>query len=352
LLLFYPHFRQFFRFQEKVFQKMENLDALNPSIPFNNPLKKAWIRTDGDRNIGFGHLLRCQAIANYLPTFTFLVSESSVPFVPNDIPYRLVEPDFSVQSALKLATFLAPGDLLIIDSYLATSEYVKTIRSLGFKTLQINDLPQDALPANVVLNHCPGLSMSDFSISPGTNYWLGLEYRLLRPDFQKPASINPHKKNPHLFLCFGGTDGGTLIHRALDWASNLSPDFRVSAVVANTQMHAYSLFPGLSLHANLNASQMKSIMADCSLAWVPASTLALECLLLGLPIITGLTADNQAFLHRGLLDFPAVASIGHWDAANSNELIRLSLSLVHQTTVDRNIPNQNLLSNQLLKLLA
>ena len=313
-------------------------------------LKCAWIRTDGDRNIGFGHLLRCQALTAFLPRFTFLVSESSVPFVPDGISFLVVSSDFSMEEAKRQAGLFGPGDLLVIDSYSATPEYVDAIRTLGFKTLQINDLPYDALPANVVLNHCPGLSLSDFPAFPDTEYWLGLEYRLLRPDFQQPLSMSATKKAPHLFICFGGTDGGSLVINALEWASGLNPRCQVSAVVANPHSYIPSLFPGLTLHSNLSSADMKSLMDNCTLAWVPASTLSLECLVSGLPIITGLTAENQRFLHRGLLDFPAVASIGQWNELNPDELLTLSNTMLNQPAVERKIPPSTKLFHQILNL--
>ena len=331
---------------------MEKASVFGADFRGDDSFKHAWIRTDGDRNIGFGHMVRCQALAAFLPKFTFLVSEPSVPFVPDGIPFMVVASDFSVLEAEKQSLMFESGDLLIIDSYLATADYVRSLRQGGIKTIQINDLPQDALPANVVINHCPGLSLSDFPALPETEFWLGLEYRLLRPDFQQPASIDPLKKAPHLFMCFGGTDGGRLVQNALDWASQLGPAYRVSAVVSNTQSYIGSLFPGLTLHSNLSASEMRSLMAECSLAWVPASTLSLECLVSGLPMIIGITAENQRFLHRGLMEFPSVASIGQWVKLNPNDLLTLSNAMLNQPAIERHIPSSTKLSNRILKLLS
>jgi len=341
----------FFLFRESKFQKMEKAGIFDGSVRSNAPAKHTWIRTDGDRHLGFGHLLRCQALAAYLPEFTFLISESSMPFLPQGIPYLNVGSDFSVAEAEHLSSLIQPGDLLVVDSYKATPNYVHAARSLGLQTLQINDLPQMALPVDVLLNHCPGLSPADFPANPHTDYWLGLEYRLLRPEFQQPSAPFNSAQPPHLFVCFGGTDGGSLIRNALDWAAGLSPTFRVSAVVADPQSHVSSIFPGLTLHSNLNAAQMKSLIADCTLAWVPSSTLALECLVAGLPMIIGMTADNQAFLHRGLQQFPAVASIDSWHSVHPRALIELSQQMGALTPGKRPIPPTSQLPAKLHTLL-
>lgn len=315
-------------------------------------LPHTWIRTEGNRTVGFGHILRCQALASYLPSVTFLTSESSLSFLPAGLSGLQVSPHFSAREAQNLANLAKPGDLLVLDSYSATVEYLEAARQLGLRTLQINDLPKDALPADVVLNHCPGLQLADFSVQLKTEYWLGLEYRLLRSEFQEPHLEVKPKSNPHLFLCFGGTDGGDLASKALEWAAQLIPACRVSAVVGNAQMHLGSLFPGLTLHSNLTAAQMKALMAECSLAWVPASTLALECLVSGLPMVIGTTAQNQVYLHRGLRAFSNVASIDSWLSVDPHELLDVSHKMLESKPSEQpHIPPSQLPAT-LLKFLS
>jgi hypothetical protein len=69
-------------------------------------------------------------------------------------------------------------------------------------------------------------------------------------------------------------------------------------------------------------------------------------------MIIGITAENQRFLHRGLMEFPSVASIGQWVKLNPIDLLNLSNAMLNQPAIERHIPSSTKLSNRILKLLS
>lgn len=316
---------------------------------FNSP--QHWIRTDGDRELGFGHLIRCQALLQHIPNAIFLISPHSQPFLPKEIPCQIVPTTFSQQSAQALSKWVKPGDLVVVDSYAANEAYIRELRRMGCKTIQINDIPSEALPVDVVINHCPGISASDFSDCPHRSYWLGLAYRLLRKEFQQLPGRASKPNTPHLLICFGGTDGGSILRKCLEATSLLNSEWTITAVVGDLEQAARIAPSRVKLRSRLHATEMRELMLGSSLAWVPASTLALECLMSGLPMITGCSATNQSYIYNGLASFSSVRRIGDWDSVHSADLISGSLDLLGQPLELPNVPNLAPLAFQLAALL-
>jgi hypothetical protein len=95
---------------------------------------------------------------------------------------------------------------------------------------------------------------------------------------------------------------------------------------------------------------MRDLMLNSSLAWVPASTLALECLMSGLPIVTGRTASNQSYMYDGLASFSSVRQIGDWDAVLPADLISTTTDLLSQPLEFPELPELAPIAQQLAVL--
>lgn len=311
---------------------------------------RCWIRTDGDQHIGLGHLMRCQALMQHLPHAVFLIGQHSQPYIPNGIPYHVVPSGFSTQSAQALTEWVRPGDVLVLDSYATNDAYVHALRDMGCITIQINDIPGEALAVDLVINHCPGITEADFSPCSHRSYWLGLAYRLLRKEFQQLPPPQPKPSPPHLLICFGGTDGGSVLQKCLEATTQLNPNWTVTAVVGDLELASRIAPSRVVLRSRLQAPEMRELMLDSSLAWVPSSTLALECLMSGLPIVTGRTAPNQSYMYNGLASFSSVRRIGDWNAVFPADLISTTTDLLSQSLEFPELPELAPIADQLAVL--
>ena len=57
----------------------------------------------------------------------------------------------------------------------------------------------------------------------------------------------------------------------------------------------------LKLYQNLDAKSLCKVIQTCDVALVPASSVAVECLAVGLRLITGYYVENQKGIYEGLL---------------------------------------------------
>ncbi len=297
------------------------------------------MRADGNTNIGLGHLARCMALADRLGNYGqvhFLLSAASAENALRlGISQQLLVPEaFSFDSARALVPQLSPGDWIIIDHYGLNQPYLDALKSADIGTVQINDLPDQALAPYAIINHCPNLTPKDFpAITANPNHWLlGLEWLMLRSPF--PSLIaNPPENGEGLFLCFGGTASGGQLQKCLQWLheSHYSNPVRVICPDHADAVFIAKRFPKLkiSAFARQAAHAIASLMRASAVAIVPSSTLALEALAAGIPILTGITAQNQSLLAQQLQAFSGVEQLGSWDKVSSKEFLNALARLSH-----------------------
>ena len=298
-----------------------------------------FLRADGNAHIGLGHLSRCMALADRLGAFGqvhFLLSASSAEAALRlGLSQQLLVPEsFSFDTACALVTQLNPGDWVVIDHYALNQAYLDGLKAADIGTIQINDLPEQALAPYALLNHCPNLTPQDFpSEKTKPKHWLlGLEWLLLRSPY--PSLIaNPPEKGDGLFLCFGGTASGGQLQKCLQWLhdSNYSSPVRVICPSPAEAAFVAKRFPMLKISAfSQQASHaMATLMRASAVAIVPSSTLALEALAAGVPLLTGTTAQNQKFLAQSLKAFLGVIQLGPWDNVGPQDFLAALSRLSH-----------------------
>jgi UDP-2,4-diacetamido-2,4,6-trideoxy-beta-L-altropyranose hydrolase len=267
-------------------------------------MKKLFFFTQGNDRIGHGHLMRCRSLAER-------VSEAfDCRFVLVQSPAELRAQLFAGFASLGFAsysealTYLAgqasPHDLVIIDSYEVTARAVQQLREQGLNTLAINDLPEQALPADWLLNHAPGLRPEDFQLSSPTRLLLGARYLLLRKPFFEISDSPTPPRQDRMFVCFGGSDPEGLSLKVIRYlresGMSLPLEILTNSPQTRDRIRAFQQehqIEGIQLHSRLDAEAIIALIQSCSLAVLPGSTIALEAMCVGIPLLTGYYVENQ-----------------------------------------------------------
>ena len=167
--------------------------------------KKIVFRTEGYDEIGLGHIYRCLAIADHTcdHEFIFVVStQSSLGIrIIQDRFYPVVT--FEPGIDRELQTILECKPEIVINDILDTSlDYMRKLKSAGYRVVNFEDLGKGAEFADAVINE---MYDSAERISR-RNVFSGTEYVCLRDEFfnLKPITIKDEIRN--LLLLFGGTD--------------------------------------------------------------------------------------------------------------------------------------------------
>ncbi|KAA0991312.1 UDP-2,4-diacetamido-2,4,6-trideoxy-beta-L-altropyranose hydrolase [Dyadobacter aurulentus] len=265
---------------------------------------KLYIRTDGSSSIGLGHLVRCIALARMLS------NDFEIFFACKQIPDSIageIETDGYHLIRLKndddLTSILSPTDLVVIDSYELESDYQKSIKLIGCGLICIDDLHEKTTYADLILNHTPGVSPSEYSAQSYTQYALGPKYALIRPAFLNLAKKGrAHIKNESVLICFGGSDSRNLTKLALEVVLGTKRFKKIFVVTGAAYAHHDSVnkIPGAEQHVfhyrNISAEDMAQCMSEVDLCIVPSSGILTEALTSGAKIISGMYVENQRFV--------------------------------------------------------
>lgn len=271
---------------------------------------KVFIRVDGNSQIGLGHLIRCIALAEMLKedfAITFVSKE-----IPKDIKNTILNKGFGckeIESESEFFTIINENDIVVLDSYEFDTQYQSDLKKKNIQLVCIDDLHDKYFEADLIINHAPGISPQDYKAKLSTQFALGTEYALLRPEFidaaKKERAVNPIK---NLLICFGGSDSNNFTKRTLQTALSFDLFKKIIVVTGSGYMHIDTLQEivesdsRIEHYNSIDAKKMSEMMSEADLAIVPSSGILLEALASGCKIISGMTADNQKYVYLNYLN--------------------------------------------------
>ena len=303
--------------------------------------RRLLFRADGNATIGLGHLVRLLALADQLRGLApslFLVREPTAA-----VAQLLAAAGWAVQAlpaSQPLAAeadwlanhLLRPTDVLVLDGYGFDQRYQQRLRSSGCGLVYIDDLRAWPVVADVLINHSPGVVVTDYQITTQTTFLLGPAFSLLRPPFLAAAAPpQPVASLASALVCFGGADPLRLTARTLRALLAVPQLRRLGVLVGGAFGDASSLQElaeehsecEITVYRNLGAAELVALLQEYDVAVVPASTVLIEALVLGRPVITGYYADNQQALagyvhaHRQAFSIGNFADLADADLANA-----------------------------------
>ena len=295
---------------------------------------KLYIRTDGSPSIGLGHLVRCIALAK------MLVDDFEIIFACKQVPETIIEEIktdgfqlLRLDNDDDLISILSPDDLVVLDSYELESDYQKSIKMIGCGLICIDDLHEKTTYADLVLNHTPCVSPSEYPAQPYTQYALGPNYALIRPAFLNLAKKSRLPgKSDSVLICFGGSDSRNLTKLATEVVLDTKRFKKIIVVTGAAYAHHDTIDEILSeqenvLHySNISAEDMAQHMSEVDLCIVPSSGILTEALTSGANIISGMYVSNQRFVFENYKDANAFISAADFSKENLTKAVETYFS--------------------------
>lgn len=265
--------------------------------------RKVLFRADASKQIGYGHFVRSLALADMLKENFECVfcTQSPTPYQRSQIR-EVCEMRELPSDDTKFPLFLEMlegNEIVVLDNFFYSLEYQQQIRAKGCKVVCMGG-PDRLYAADLILSQAT-TDTSLFHSLPHTRYCLGLNWALLRRPFttQSPKVMS-YKKPERAVVCFGGTDfynltGQTV--RVLCQSGGLKHiDIIVGDVYDGKIDDCYN--SKVSLHRNISAQQIVDMFHRSDVAILSSSSIAIEAMACGIPVIAGWYVDNQdAFYH-------------------------------------------------------
>ena len=263
-------------------------------------------RADGNPDIGTGHIMRCLSLADALqeqgweitfitaePYFQRLIQTRGSPCTVLGTAYDRMEEELSI--FLPIIERERP-ELVILDSYFVTSQYMEAIRNIS-RLLYIDDLNAFDYPADAVVNY--NIYGPELPYPQNKTYFLGPQYAPLRKEFQGLSQRNTKDRVENVLVSTGGTDQ---YHVALHCAEYLREHLPRENMIFHFVLGAMNRdivqleqiaedFSFIKLHRQV--TDMCSLMLQCDVAISAAGTTLYELCACGLPTVTYILADNQ-----------------------------------------------------------
>ena len=257
------------------------------------------IRTDANKNIATGHLMRCLAIANECHNlgtpvcFVFADNESKdllKKLSPHHENYEVKVLDTrydDMEAELDIITKFLSGKktkTLLFDSYYVTPKYLSELKKYCntsyCKTYYLDDLKAFEYPVDVVINYTDTPS-----------------YTPLREQF-RDVDYTVRENVSDILVTTGGTDDGNITGKVIEVIqSTLTGSVNIHAVIGVLNSFRDKLRilanenPNIKLYEN--HPEMAELMKKCDVAISTAGTTLFELCAVGIPTICFPIADNQ-----------------------------------------------------------
>lgn len=290
---------------------------------------KLLVRVDAGQDIGFGHFVRCFALAQDWrdrggDVVFVLASEERAALervqseemraVVHRVP-RGTSMDWD--ATLEVANELS-ATAVVLDGYVFGWSYQLALQDFERPLLVVDDYGHaEAYVADYVLNQNPG-ARPDFyrRRSPHTRLLLGERYILLRREFRtRPPRDREFGKEDarRVLITFGGSDQEGMIRSLVRSHRDQASDrWKVTIIGGPTapQIDQALASDGVELRIERDVTKMRQWMEWADIAVTGAGTTCWELAYLGVPMIIVEVARNQSIVVDGLSDADAAIYLG------------------------------------------
>lgn len=263
----------------------------------------------GHRKVGLGHVYNSLLIANDLAhhDVAFLVdSESQLAYdaiAARNYPVHMQTKPSLVDEIRALAP-----DVVVNDRLDTTVDYMTSLRSLGCRIINIEDLGPGARQADVVINAL----YPDSDLGHDTRTYFGPQVATLRDEFLLTPAREPRASVERVLITFGGTDPGRFTFKVLEaiegWCAERGIAIDIVTGLGFEESDALANRPHAVLHQDVKA--ISALMREADVAFTSAGRTLFELAALGTPSIVlaqnerelthTFAAETNGFLNLGL----------------------------------------------------
>ncbi len=291
----------------------------------------ALIRCDASPKIGYGHLMRCMALAEQMQAngqwkVIFAMSEDIGGMDSARAHGFTVERlrshprDNTERDWLALLVERHQADVLILDirNDLSRAD-INTIRNTGVTVVCIDDISERRLAADLAFfPPVPQVRQLDWTGFTG-RWHSGWEWIMMPANFAAGRAVRHLTRSevPQLLVTMGGSDPAGMTLQAIEALDTLNDVFDTTIVVGSAFMHTGALQQRLAdarrkYRLVVNPPSMAAVMAEADLALASFGATAYELACLGIPAIHLCLSEDHAESATALADAGAAVSLGQY----------------------------------------
>lgn len=318
---------------------------------------KIFIRADGGKDIGLGHVMRMLVLADELR------KSSEVIFICTDTPNnkfgagirKINESNFKVVkiSGLNYVDEIINiqkkynADLLITDSYNVDEAYFIKLKQYFKVTGYVDDVNKCKMDVDFIINqNINAFDLNyDKTVNDNAKLFLGTKYSMLRDEFRKSFKnkiINKEVKN--ILLTLGGMDNNCNTLKILDKIKDNRKAIHIVIGSAFSKELIEKINESKKVHKNIHTyekANMSELMLKCDIAISACGSTLYELCAMRVPAIGIILADNQKYVAEKMKSLGLLFEC--FDIENIN---KINLYSVLDALVEYNNMRDNIIRKQ------
>lgn len=287
-----------------------------------------FFRTDGNSQIGAGHIMRCLSIAEMArengKKCIFITASDDMTSVIKDKLFDniVLKSDFRNMESENIIPILREytNPTIIVDSYYVSKAYLKSIKRYceenGGKLIYIDDIKKYAYPCNVLINYQIHGSIGEYNSiyedEEKPKFIVGTNYVPLRKEFLSSINRNINEKADNIIVTTGGSDPEHLTIELVKIAKNINKTFHfvIGAVNADRNLIEQEAENCTNINIHINVTNISEIMHNCDVAISAAGSTLYELCATQTPTVTFVLAENQVPIAEGFSDKGIIYNCG------------------------------------------
>lgn len=257
-------------------------------------MPKLIILTEVGGSVGYGHLMRCRAIADASGGELRVQGYGAYPGGGG------IQEQTWMNHPETLTRELSPTCTVLVDSYLASSEVYGVLSRHFDQVAVIDDSDRLNYPADLLIN--PGLKLPAYREQTATVVG-GSEYIILRGAIRHQTPKSDYSRLEHVLLTFGGSDNWNMFERLVPLLADRG--LAITAVVGDDarRHHLAQAYPdpAVTWLGRVDAGDMACLMASSDLAVSAGGQTLHELAFLGIPTVGVQTGKDQQWNMEGHL---------------------------------------------------
>lgn len=274
-------------------------------------MNKLYIRADGNKVLGLGHLMRCMSICDAFlelgGTCEFIVADVEAASAVNERGYKAYVLDSKwddLEYEIKTMIDFVKAhkvELLLVDSYYATESYFEKLRPFT-RLVYLTGKNNACYDIDALIDYTIGSEEKGYKSlykDTTTKLFVGVQYAPLRKQFELSGVF--HDKVDNILLTTGGTDGEGFPVELLEQIEKVEPtllecnwNIVVGKFYSDTVKERLQKFSNRkNIYIYENVVDMAGLMQKCDVAISAAGSTIYELCACGVPTIAFSFVDNQ-----------------------------------------------------------
>lgn len=226
---------------------------------------------------------------------------------------------------------LAGDEIVVLDNYFFTTQYMQQIKDKGCKLVCIDDIHDRHFNAELIINH-GNAKVAMYDANLNTRFCIGPSYALLRKPFFEHWTNNAPRKGKWV-ICFGGSDQHNLTEKVSRALANIADEIVAIVGSAYNNRASLSSITYVNTLSSLSAEQMAYEFSSAENVVCSASSVCYEALACGSNVFAGYYVDNQQEFYEGLVKNNLITPLGNLLEANFDNLLLQSKTITNKIEI-------------------